>query len=369
MKIVKWVAAALAVSMAGYGCWRHPPVQTLGTGEVGVRTNLASGQSRPFGEGPVLLVPGLHELRRYSLRDRVHRDPHSVLANGAAPFQSSEGLPLGVDLTVRYAIDREALQAVAARLPDDLDGLIVEPMLRGIAHRTFSQHTVKEIYSTKRAEIQAAIEQALGPRLKDDGLLLRGVHMGRVDLPSEYRAGMERMLAQELETEQMEHTLLLRDQQVRQAALEGEAEKVRREKIAEASAREQVIAAKAQADAMKHVIAYKQKQIEQRRLEADADKLQRVRNAEAAAEARRIEAAGEADSRRKLAEVEVFRAEGLARVASEQVEREGASLSRHPLIVQKTMAEKLSDKISVIVVPPGTDGEIIDAALLGRVRR
>ena len=368
MAIGRIVVSTLVVAAAGAGLYRYPPMQTVAAGEVGVRQNSASGEAQAFAEGPVWLVPGLHELRRYSLRDRVFRDADSMHAAGSAPFQSSEGLSLGVDLTIRYALDPAAIVTFANRLPDDIDGHIVEPMLRGVAYLTFSRYTVKEIYSTRRADIQAEIETTLAPRLKADGIVLRGVHMGRVDLPAEYRAGMERMLAQQLETEQMKHTLLLREQQVKQSALEADADKVRREKAAEASAREQVIAARAQADAMKHVLTYKQKQIEQRRLEGDAEKLTRIRAAEATAEARRIEAAGEADSRRKLAEVEIYRAEGLARVSSDGVEREGASLSRHPLLVQKTMAEKLSDKISVIVVPPGTDGEIIDAALLGKVR-
>ena len=368
MAMVRNVAAALVVMGAGYGLFRHPPVQTLAPGEAGVRINAVSGEALQFGEGPVWLMPGVHALRRYSLRDRVLRDANSMRATGSAPFQTSDGLSIGVDLTIRYALDGAAIQSYASRLPDDIDRMVVEPMLRGTAYKTFSHYAVKEIFSTRRNEIQAEIEKALGPRLKADGILLRGVDMGLVDLPAEYRQSLERMLQQELETEQMKHTLLLREQQVKQASLEAQADLVRREKNAEASAREQVIAAKAQADAMVQVIVYKHRQIEQRKLEADADKVMRVGAAETNAEARRIEAAGEADSRRKLAEAEVFRAENLARVSGDQMEREGLALSRHPLLVQKEMADKLSDKIQVIVMPPGKDGEIIDAALFGKLR-
>jgi hypothetical protein len=45
--------------------------------------------------------------------------------------------------------------------------------------------------------------------------------------------------------------------------------------------------------------------------------------------------------------------------------REGALLSRHPLLIQKTMADKLSDKVQVIIAAPGTDGGFIGAGLLG----
>ena len=48
--------------------------------------------------------------------------------------------------------------------------------------------------------------------------------------------------------------------------------------------------------------------------------------------------------------------------------REGALISKHPLLIQKTMADKLSDKISVIIAPPSTNGDFIGASLLGTTR-
>jgi len=46
--------------------------------------------------------------------------------------------------------------------------------------------------------------------------------------------------------------------------------------------------------------------------------------------------------------------------------REGALITRHPLLIQKTMADKLSDKIQVIIAPPPADGGFIGSTLLGR---
>ena len=116
---------------------------------------------------------------------------------------------------------------------------------------------------------------------------------------------------------------------------------------------------------MKHVLPFKEKQIAQRQLEAEADKVSRIRTSEGAAQARVIEATGEADSRRKLADAEAYRQDLVGKVASSQMEREGVLLSRHPLLIQKTMADKLSDKVSVIIAPAPTDGGFIGAALLG----
>jgi len=230
-----------------------------------------------------------------------------------------------------------------------------------------TRYTVREIFSSKRAEIQQAIETELKAKLAADGVLLKSVQIGKVDLPEDYKRGMDKLLAEELETEKMRYTLELKDKRVRETELDAQADKVRRETAAAASAREQVIAAQAQEEAMKHVLPFKQKQIEQRQLEAEASKVARIKAAEGEAQARRIEAAGEAESRQKLADAEAYRLDRVGRITSEQMARDGALITRHPLLIQKTVADKLSDKIQVIIAPPGTDGRLITAGLVGNV--
>ena len=258
---------------------------------------------------------------------------------------------------------------MARNLPDNLNTDIVEPAVRGVIYKIFARYTVREIFSSKRAEIQQAIETELKAKLGADGIVLRSVQMGKVDLPADYRAGMEKLLAEELETEKMRYTLELKAKQVKETELVAEAEKVRREKAAEAAGNEQIIAARAQSEAMKHVLPFKQKQIEQRQLEAEAEKRSRIKTAEGSAQARRIEAAGEADSRRKLADAESYRLDRLGKIASEQMARDGELVSKHPLLIQKTMADKLSDKITVIVAPMPADGSFIGSALLGGTKQ
>ena len=356
----------LAISAASaYALIMHPPVQTVPRGDLGVRTNQFSGGVDQFREGTVVVLPGLHELHVYPLRDQIYRPVQGRQATGEGAFQSVEGLSLGVDLAVRYALDPARIAAISKNLPDDIGGEIVQPAVQGVIYKVFTRYTVREIFSTKRAEIQQAIETELRAKLAADGILLRSVQLGKVDLPEDFKRGMDRLLAEELESEKMRYTLELKGKQVQATELEAQADKVRRETNAAAAANEQVIAARAQEEAMKHVLPFKQKQIEQRQFEAEAEKVTRIKGAEASAQARRIEAAGEAESRQKLADAEAYRMEKVGRVASEQMARDGALLSRHPLLIQKTVADKLSDKISVIIAPPGTNGQFIAAGLVG----
>jgi regulator of protease activity HflC (stomatin/prohibitin superfamily) len=270
---------------------------------------------------------------------------------------------------VRYALDAAKLRTTSKTLPDNISGEIVEPAVQGVIYKVFARYTVREIFSTKRVEIQQAIEKELTDKLAADGLVLRAVQMGKVDLPADYRRGMNGLLAEELATEKMRYTLELKDKRVKEIALDGEAEKVRREKAAEASAREQIIAAKGQEEAMKHVLPFKQRQIEQRQLEAEADKQSRIRVAEGSAQARRVEAGGEADARQKLADAEAYRVERVGKSNAEQMAREGALVTQHPLLIQKTLADKLSDKVQVIIASPPADGGFIGANLIGTPKR
>jgi regulator of protease activity HflC (stomatin/prohibitin superfamily) len=64
-----------------------------------------------------------------------------------------------------------------------------------VIYKIFARYTVREIFSTKRVEIQQAIEAELTSRLAQDGIVLRAVHMGKIDLPADYRRGMEGLLA------------------------------------------------------------------------------------------------------------------------------------------------------------------------------
>jgi regulator of protease activity HflC (stomatin/prohibitin superfamily) len=359
--------AILAIAGALGGLAALHPVRSVAPGEVGVRVNRLTGGVSTVREGWVVALPGVHDLRLFPLRDQIYRPQRSARADAEAPFQTVEGLSIGVDVAVRYALDPGRVVTVAEELPADVGRELVEPVVDGVLHRTFARCTVREVFSTRRAEIQKEIEDELKPQLAPDGILVRAVFLGNVDLPAQYRAGLESLLSEELSSEKMRYTLELKDKEVKEASLEADAEKVKREKAAEAAGLEEIIAARSRAEAMKHVLPFKEKEIEQRRLEAEAAKVTRLKQAEAEAEARRIEAAGEADSRKKLAEADAFRIDATGKAQSAQLERDSALIAKNPLLIQKTLADKLSDKIQVIIAPPQA-GSFFAGGLLGADR-
>jgi regulator of protease activity HflC (stomatin/prohibitin superfamily) len=348
-----------------YGLCIHPPFVSVRRGEVLARTDALDGSVSVYSGGTVLVLPGIHQVRRYSIRDQVYRPTDSASATGPAPFQSVEGLSIGVDLAVRWTVDRARLAQMSKEFPDDISADLVAPAVQGIVYPAFARYSVREIFSQRRTEIQRELIAELRPKFMAMGLVLRAVDMGKVDLPPDYRAGMEKLLSEELETEKIHYSLQLKEAQVKQQQVEAEADKVRRQTAAEAAGQEQVIAARAQEETMKHILPFKQKQIEQRQLEAEAEKVARIRTAEGTAEARRIEAKGEADSRQKLADAEAYRLDLVGKANAGQMEREGALVARYPLLIQKTLADKLSDKVQVIIAPLPAAGKFLGSNLIG----
>lgn len=357
--------AIAATAAGGTAVLRHPPLQGVEPGEVAIRTSRLTGSMAVIGEGSFVSVPGVHRVRRIPVRTQVYRSARSARASSEAPFKTSEGLSIGVELSVEFAVDPAAVEQIARALPEDLGKDFIEPVVDGIGQRVFAQHTVREIFATQRVPIQEEIEKAIRARLEPKGFRVASVTLGAIDLPGEYREGIERLLAEELASEKMRFTLELKEKQVKETELEAEARKVASAKQAEAAAQEEIISARGRVEAMAHLLPLKEKEIEQQRLESEAERVHRLKQAETEAQARAIEADAEANTRRKLAEADAYRIEVTGKATSEQLARDSQLIAQNPLLIQKTVADKLSDKIQVIVAPPPRAGFFAEGLLRG----
>jgi len=126
----------------------RPPIRVVAPGEVGVRINRLTGGVTVISEGPGMVLPLVQELRRYPLRDQIYKPTASASAEGAAPFQTVEGLSVGVSVAVRYALDRDRVADIAKRLPANVGQELIEPVVDGVLHRSLAKHTVREIFTT-----------------------------------------------------------------------------------------------------------------------------------------------------------------------------------------------------------------------------
>jgi regulator of protease activity HflC (stomatin/prohibitin superfamily) len=151
----------------------------------------------------------------------------------------------------------------------------------------------------------------------------------------------------------------LKQKQVGIAELEAEATKAQQIKQAEGEARVRVLQAKGEADAMQYTLPLKEKQIQQSKLEAEARKEATIQNAEAAAQAKVIDSKAENERRKLLAAAEADRIRVTAAADAERLSSEAAILKQNPLLINKIVAERLSDKLQIMMVP--ADGKFFFA--------
>jgi regulator of protease activity HflC (stomatin/prohibitin superfamily) len=76
-----------------------------------------------------------------------------------------------------------------------------------------------------------------------------------------------------------------------------------------------------------------------------------VKNAEAAAQAKVIDSRAELERRNLMAQADEQRIRLLAGADAERMRSEAQVLKDNPLLIQKIVAERLSDKVQIMMVP------------------
>jgi regulator of protease activity HflC (stomatin/prohibitin superfamily) len=337
--------------------------------------------SQIWGARPGTLYPGVHlitplvdSVELYDTREQVYTTAASNAANRPTPLggalaatassasvgsaqpevltvQAREGLNIGLAVSVRYRLDPQRLSYIHANLPRAVGDEVVAPTVATIYRQLAPNYITREIFATKREELRLSAANAITSRLASDGIIVREVLLRDLKLPEEYAQGLEGLLLKEQENERLGTETEIKQKQVKIAELEAEAQKSRDVKQAEAQAQVRVLQAKAESDSMQYTLPLKQKQIEQSKLEAQARKEATLQNAEAAAQAKIIDSKAELERQKNLSDAEANRIRVTAAADAERMKFEAAVLKSNPMLIQKIIAERLSDKLQIMMVP------------------
>ena len=321
---------------------------------------------------PGTLYPGVHfvtplveSVETFDLRDHLftagmgEEGAKTTAPKSGLSVQSREGLNIGLAVTVRYRLDPAKLDSVQAHMPQPVDKELVPPVVASAWRELTPQYTVREIFSSKREEVREKAAAIITRKLGADGIVVEEVMLSDIQLPEEYAKGLEGLLLKEQQDDQMGVETDMQQKQVKIAELQAEAEAVQKVKQAEGDAQSRVVEAKGEADAMQYTLPLKQKQIEQSKLEAEARKEATIQNAEADAQAKVIDSKAELQRRNLMADAEASRVRLMAAANAERMTSEAELLNKSPLLINKIVAERLSDKIQVLMVP--SDGKFFFA--------
>src|SRR5437588_10482030 len=366
---IRW-RASLALALLAWGpLLIAAGIVVVPSGMAGVRV------SQTRGTLPGTLYPGAHfvtplaeNLVLFDTRDQLFTTgsiedgkPEKKRASNLDPLrvQAKEGLSLGLAITIRYRLDPKHLDYIQANLPQPVEREIVPPVVASAWRELVPNYTVREVFATKREEVRKRATDMIAQKLAADGIVVKEVMLRDIQLPPEYAKGLETLLLKEQENDRMGVETDIHQKQVRVSELDAEATKSQEVKQAEGQAQVRVLQAKSEADAMKYTLPLKEKQIQQSRLEAEARKESTIKNAEAAAQAKVIDSKAEMERRKLLADAEADRIRVTAAADAERMKSEAAILKQNPLLINKIVAERLSDKLQIMMVP--ADGKFFFA--------
>jgi len=329
------------------------------SGMAGVRVSEMSGtMPGTLYPGAHVVMPLMEDVALFDTRDQIFttgvaEDGKAAATNVSAKtqlldVQAKEGLTLGLAITVRYRLDAKKLDYIQGNLPRPVEKEIVPPTVASVWREVVPNYTVRDVFSAKREEVRQRAAGMITQKLAADGIVVKEVMLRDIQLPPEYAKGLEALLLKEQENDRMGVETELKGKEVRIAELEAEATKVQQIKQAEGEAQVHVLQAKGESDAMQYTLPLKQKQIEQSRLEAQARK-----------EAKVIDSKAEGERRKLLAEAEAGRIRVTAAADAERMQGEAAVLKENPLLINKIVAERLSDKLQIMMVP--ADGKFFFA--------
>ncbi len=362
---LRWRTAVALVAVAWAPLLIALSIVVVPSGMAGVRVSQITG-TRPgtLYPGVHLIKPFIDRVEMFDTRDHLYTtglssDTDKSKDKKPLNVQAKEGLSLGLAITVRYSLDPSRLDYIQSHLPQPVDTELVPPVVASAWRELVPNYTVRDVFSAKREEVRQRAEKIITQKLGADGIRVKEVMLRDITLPPEYAKGLETLLLREQENDRMGVETDIQAKQVRISELQAEAQKVRDEKLAEGQARVRVLQAKGESDAMQYMLPLKQKQIEQTRLEAEARKEATIKNAEAAAQAKVIDSKAELERRNLLADAEANRIRLTSAADAERMKAEAVILKQNPLLINKIVAERLSDKIQVMMVP--SDGKFFFA--------
>jgi regulator of protease activity HflC (stomatin/prohibitin superfamily) len=352
---MRWKKAAKLAAFAVLPILLALSIVVVPSGMAGVRISQISGTR------PGTLYPGAHfvkplfeKVALFDIRDRVFSTDAATAPSKKAEVltvQAREGLSIGLAITVRYHLDPRRLDYIQSNLPLPVEEEIVPPVVSSAFRELVPNYTVRDVFSAKREEVRTKAADIITRKLGADGILVKEVMLRDVRLPEQYSRGLEGLLLKEQENDRMGVETEIQQKQVKIAELQAEAAKVREVKQAEGDAQVRVLQAKSESDAMQYTLPLKQKQIEQARLEAQAQKEVTIENAEAAAQAKVIDSKAELERRNLMADAEANRIRVTSAADSERLRAEAVVLKQNPLLINKIIAERLSDKVRIMMVP------------------
>ena len=209
----------------------------IAPGNTGVIFNIWTGSLRSVPQGMAWRMPWITQVQSYPTALRTYTmvrrtGEGSAVGDDSIDLPTLEGQHITQDISVTYntSEDRAAQVFKSFRGSDisEIEATFIRRTIITVAQNSAGQMSLTEVISSKRDELQSAIQKNLSAELNKMGFALDKVNLGASHLPQTLEAQMQQKMAAQQQAQQAEYELQKQEMLAKAAVAkaEGEAQSV-----------------------------------------------------------------------------------------------------------------------------------------------
>ena len=209
----------------------------IAPGNTGVIFNIWTGSLRSVPQGMAWRMPWITQVQSYPTALRTYTmvrrtGEGSAVGDDSIDLPTLEGQHITQDISVTYntSEDKAAQVFKSFRGSDisEIEATFIRRTIITVAQNSAGQMSLTEVISSKRDELQAAIQKNLSVELSKMGFALDKVNLGASHLPQTLEAQMQQKMAAQQQAQQAEYELQKQEMLAKAAVAkaEGEAQSV-----------------------------------------------------------------------------------------------------------------------------------------------
>ena len=176
-------------------------VRIVGAGQVGVIHTFGVVDDNPRPSGMLFKLPWASmetmNVRTQQFTMSSAAEDVGALAGGTVNTLTSEGLTVGVDLTIFYHLNSAQAPEVFKTIGPQFESVILLPAVRGAIRDIVAQYTAEDLYTVAREAVGELIQVNLERDLEKRGIIVERVLLRDITLPTQIQQAIERKLAAE----------------------------------------------------------------------------------------------------------------------------------------------------------------------------
>src|ERR1700694_5850378 len=209
----------------------------IAPGNTGVIFNIWTGSLRSVPQGMAWRMPWITQVQSYPTALRTYTmvrraGEGSATGDDSIDLPTREGQHIRQDISITYNTTQETAANVFKTFRgadiSDIEATFIRRTMITVAQNTAGQMSLSEVISSRRNDLQDAIQKSLNAEIEKMGFNLDKVNLGASHLPQSLEAQMQQKMAAQQQAQQAEYELQ-KQQMLAKAAVakaEGEAQAI-----------------------------------------------------------------------------------------------------------------------------------------------